>query len=565
MKDIFYTVIGLIFLLWLGVWLWNSGIIWIILIGLIIFAVVHFRKQHKTNKPSAIKSKSKEIIPVKVHKTQSIESHVSSESDSNLIRIQNHTFLINPDIFELLYFSDGPLQNIDPNAEEPSAISFNLPIDINDNFEELGYYPSYQQCSASQRYNYLCWLCTDLSSVPDIGFAFILLDCLERHIVNNEQIDKCVDLILKLQSILKNKSFSYYSTTSIAYAAFQFKRTDLISKINLENCSPQLQVLFKNQLSTNDLINFAKLVHFTNNRYIKRYPDLFKKALSADLSKKYGEPYFKYKFKDISKLSKSPLMFSNMSLNEPMLLNGKIFALPDPFSSVDFCADIYKELQKAHNLVKDFLKIKRAADPTFSKEEKNKYQSKSKKRINPDTGYPMSTDKQIKSAKDNIDMTKDSIDYHRRQLNDPEYLKFLPKKTSAQKIRDKVYYDFLLKKAKAMYLYKCGKWDDAEKEWLESLFSGLDAANRLRIMYQKENRFKDAVKVMEIAWNSPLVQLMEGDYPELTTAFQKQLKTAKNKADKKTDIDRSKLKDKDFDLLQQNSDELSNKYLNNNN
>lgn len=116
-----------------------------------------------------------------------------------------------------------------------------------------------------------------------------------------------------------------------------------------------------------------------------------------------------------------------------------------------------------------------------------------------------------------------------------------------------------------MYLYKCGKWDDAEKEWLESLFSGLDAANRLRIMYQKENRFKDAVKVMEIAWNSPLVQLMEGDYPELTTAFQKQLKTAKNKADKKTDIDRSKLKDKDFDLLQQNSDELSNKYLNNNN
>lgn len=180
------------------------AIVIIILIGLIIYAGYQSKNKNKKDIQSTQTSNTSEDETTSSSETLSTQNSVPS--DNNLIKIQGHNFLINPSIFKLLYFTDGPLQNIDPDSEEPSAISCNLPINISDDFEKLGYYPSYKGCTPTQRYNYICWLGTDLSSIPDIGFAFILLDCLERHIVNNENVDQCIDLIVKLQSSIKNKS-----------------------------------------------------------------------------------------------------------------------------------------------------------------------------------------------------------------------------------------------------------------------------------------------------------------------------------------------------------------------
>lgn len=532
-------------------------IVIIILIGLIIYAGYQSKNKNKKDIQSPQTTNTSEDKTTSSSETLSTQSNVSS--DNNLIKIQGHNFLINPSIFKLLYFTDGPLQNIDSDSEEPSAISCDLPINISDDFEKLGYYPSYEGCTPSQRYNYICWLGTDLAFIPDVGFAFILLDCLERHIVNNENVDQCIDLIVKLQSSIKNKSFSYYSTTSIAYAAFQFNRLDLVSKIDLSKCSPQFQVLLQNKLSADDLINFAKLVGFTNTRYIKRYPDIFKKALSENLTSRYGEPYFKYKFSDINNLSKTPLMFSNTSLNEPLILKGETLGIPDPFSSIDFDTDIYKILQMAHEQTKALLKLKRAADPVFAEKDKEIQKSRSNRKINLETGYPISTEKQIQYAKEEIDSAKDTLHYHEIELKDPMYREFHPLSTELDKIIDKNSYESRIPLTEAMYFYKCGEWDKAESKWLSCLFTGFEAADRLRIMYQKEKRFKDAVNILQLVLDSSFARAMA---PQSIDEAEDKLKKAQQKAIKNEKTDKSKLTSLELNKLKDESSRLEDKYIN---
>ena len=83
-----------------------------------------------------------------------------------------------------MYFTDGQLKNIDSEVGEPSAISINFPV-AEGQFQKLSYYPSYSGLTSEQRNGFLTWLTTDLSNVPDIGFAFLLLYCLERHILHD--------------------------------------------------------------------------------------------------------------------------------------------------------------------------------------------------------------------------------------------------------------------------------------------------------------------------------------------------------------------------------------------
>ena len=432
-------------------------------------------------------------------------------------------------------------------------------MSISEKTIKLGYYPSYKQCTPGQRYSYLCWLCTDLSVVPDIGFAFILLDCLERHIVNNENVKRCVQLIIKMQKSVNNKSFTYYSTTSIAYAVIVLKRSDLLSEINLENCNPYFQVLLSNKLSPQDLVNFAKLVGFTNNRYIKNYKDYFIKALSEVLKKDYGTPYFTYKFTNLDKIARIPVLFSNIALNEPALLDGQVYSIPNLFSNIDFSAEIYKELQKAHSEVKNFLKIKRASDPNFSEAEKRKNQIKTKKRINPDTGYPMSTDKQIQYAKEEIDNVKSILIYHQTELKDPIYQKYNPLSTKLDKVIDKVQYESRIPFVEGMYFYKCGEWEKAENKWLSCLFTSFEPADRLRIMYQKEKRFKDAVSIIQLVLHSSFTRAIA---PQSIEETEGKLEKAKQRARKNEKIDKSKLTSSKLNQLDNEATKLAKKYLN---
>ena len=450
----------------------------------------------------------------------------------------NKSYNINPKILPLLYFTDGQLKNIDSEVGEPSAISINFPV-AEGQFQKLNYYPSYSELTPEQRDGFLSWLSTDLSNVPDIGFAFLLLYCLERHILHDEYLEESLKIISKLQSQINNGSFDYYSSTSIGYILFIHKRLDLLKYVDLNKCDIKLQILLSHRLSADQLISLATEVDFRNRYYIKEYPELFKKALIESLKREFGSEYFEYELSNIQKLKKEPYMFSNYSLrkdnNRPDLL------MPDPLSDRKLCHDIYAELQKAHDQVKGFLEIKRAVE---SKKDKSKKKIAKPKRINSKTGYPMSTDKQIRNATEQLKLT--------RKFLKNNQISSYSSRSSQEKMEDLVWNNSAEKMDSADLEYKKGEWDKAEKLWLTCVAINYRAANRLRIMYQKEHRFNDAVQIIDFAIDSPVLRKVNND--SYVTDFKKKLETAEQKSMKHENEDQSKLSKEDFEKLNSDSD-----------
>ena len=232
-------------------------------------------------------------------------------------------------------------------------------------------------------------------------------------------------------------------------------------------------------------------------------------------------------------------MFSNYSLrkgnNRPDLL------MPDPLSDRKLCHDIYVELQKAHDQVKGFLEIKRAVEPETNKSKKRIAKPK---RINSKTGYPMSTDKQIKNATEQLKLTRKFL---KNNQTNPYKLR-----NSQEKIEDLVWNNSAEKMDNADLEYKKGEWDKAEKLWLACVAINYRAANRLRIMYQKEHRFNDAVQIIDFAIDSPVLRKVNND--SYVTDFKKKLETAEQKSMKHENEDQSKLSEEDFEKLNSDSD-----------
>lgn len=100
------------------------------------------------------------------------------------------------------------------------------------------------------------------------------------------------------------------------------------------------------------------------------------------------------------------------------------------------------------------------------------------KRINPKTGYPMSTDKQIRYATEQLKLTRKFL--KNNQGN------FYKSKDLQGKIGNWIWNYSAEKMDSADLEYKKGEWDKAEKLWLECVVINYRAADRLRIMYQKE-------------------------------------------------------------------------------
>lgn len=450
----------------------------------------------------------------------------------------NKSYNINPKILPLLYFTDGQLKNIDSEVGEPAAISINFPV-AEGQFQKLNYYPSYSELTPEQRDGFLSWLSTDLSNIPDIGFAFLLLYCLERHILHDEYLEESLKIISKLQSQINNGSFDYYSSTSIGYIFFIHKRLDLLKYVDLNKCDIKLQILLSHRLSADQLIALASKVDFRNQHYIKEYPELFKKALVENLKRNFGSEYFEYELSNIQKLKKEPYMFSNYSLrkgnNRPDLL------MPDPLSDRKLCHDIYAELQKAHDQVKRFLEIKRAVE---SKKDKSKKKIAKPKRINSKTGYPMSTDKQIRNATEQLKLTRKFL-----KINQ---ISSYSSRSSQEKMEDLVWNNSAEKMDSADLEYKKGEWDKAEKLWLTCVAINYRAANRLRIMYQKEHRFNDAVQIIDFAVDSPVLRKINND--SYITDFKNKLETAEQKSMKHENEDQSKLSEEDLKKLNRDSD-----------
>lgn len=500
------------------------GIVWLI--------VRLFKKHDKINSSNAGN------VDQSVDSTDTPKSTAKPVVHEGNLVAGNKSYNINPKILPLLYFTDGQLKNIDSEVGEPSAISINFPV-AEGQFQKLSYYPSYSGLTSEQRNGFLTWLTTNLSNVPDIGFAFLLLYCLERHILHDEYLEESLKIISKLQGQISNGSFDYYSSTSIGYILFIHKRLDLLKYVDLNKCDIKLQILLSHRLSADQLIALASKVDFRNQHYIKEYPELFKKALVENLKRNFGSEYFEYELSNIQKLKKEPYMFSNYSLrkgnNRPDLL------MPDPLSDRKLCHDIYAELQKAHDQVKGFLEIKRAVE---SKKDKSKKKIAKPKRINSKTGYPMSTDKQIRNATEQLKLT--------RKFLKNNQISSYSSRSSQEKMEDLVWNNSAEKMDSADLEYKKGEWDKAEKLWLTCVAINYRAANRLRIMYQKEHRFNDAVQIIDFAVDSLVLRKINND--SYITDFKNKLETAEQRSMKHENEDQSKLSEEDLKKLNRDSD-----------
>lgn len=318
------------------------------------------------------------------------------------IAIPQRTLLAHPDLQDLLWIADGPKKNYVPqsndqsfeydgiritfssfSAQEPSLMSTKLSIQdaVNPlNVERPPYYPSYTELTAEQRGVYWKLLADPYSGKFDIGYVFILYYGLERHLLEGNY-EKAFHVILKLRDIYENNSFQGYSACALVLTCLFRQRPDFAAEFyhsldkNYELCfSDNLYMLCKMgldiPLTAKDLMRIAKTFEFSNQNYIKKYPEIFETKLLEEMQIKYSTN--KLDIKDfvsqaeLRKLRKQTIpVFSNVSLREQSI------DVPLISESFKLKKAAYDLLELAHTDVKTEVAQMRKAG-TFPVEEESK-------------------------------------------------------------------------------------------------------------------------------------------------------------------------------------------------
>lgn len=307
----------------------------------------------------------------------------------------NNSFLqnplsVHPDLQNLLWFADGPHKNyFSKNQEqsfeyngfsimfssfspqEPSLISTRFAIEENVNPQQVeapSYFPSYFGLTDAQRGVYWEFLQNPYSGQFNIGYVFILYYGLERHLLEGNYED-AFRVILKLRDIYENSSFQSYSACALILTCLIRKRPDLASEFyysldkNHEfNFSHNLYLLckmgLKLPLTAQDIMRMSKSFEFSNQNYIKKYPDVFLEKLSSIMQTNLdAETLDINKFvtqTEWRKLNRAAVpIFANLSICDNSV------ELPLMTECFKLKRTIYNLLEQAHNDTKQTLAEKR--------------------------------------------------------------------------------------------------------------------------------------------------------------------------------------------------------------
>lgn len=306
------------------------------------------------------------------------DNQISGNSQGLVPIVEN--IRIPENIQQLLWFADGKLKNYNQKSNqstfyenelfritfsfyevpEPSLISTKLPVDLRTNpkkVEELGYYPSYGGLNPQQRFIYLNWL-KDITKPVDIGYVFIFYYGLERHLISGKYAD-ATDTILNLRQYHKNNSFHSYSANALIMSAILHKDKENLSRVlehinDTSYCSSLVllgKYLMQMDLTIDEIISISSHVGFTNKRYIKEYPDIFKNSLESILMDKFGKNSYPIYELNMQFPSNSIMSFANISLDGDV----RSPVLPDLIQSPEFSSSIKSILTTAHNDVKQSL------------------------------------------------------------------------------------------------------------------------------------------------------------------------------------------------------------------
>lgn len=249
-------------------------------------------------------------------------------------------FSLHPDLDGLIWFSDGPLKNYFPQKhvyehagflfecealKEPSALQMHLPIQPPADPNAIprpSYYPSYGALSPEQRWLYLSTLYNPYDTRNDIGYIFILYYGLERHLLMGEY-SRAFEVVLKLRGVYRNASFQSYSLMALLVCSVLHQRKDLADKLWMSvrtsakidfNLLLIMKVMTGEHLSADELMEYARRFGFTNTRYIKSNPDLFRTNLQQVLIENFSIPYFPIDTLKAGAPRISSIAFANYSL-----------------------------------------------------------------------------------------------------------------------------------------------------------------------------------------------------------------------------------------------------------
>ena len=159
--------------------------------------------------------------------------------------------------------------------------------------------------------------------------------------------------------------------------------------------------------------------------------------------------------------------------------------------------------------------LKRLINNNTNKQENLGTETKGSSRIkiNPDTGYPMSTSKQIENAYQKY--------LEARKPSKPN--KYMNSEEIWQINQLNLILPFYFK---GDYCYKLGDWKEAEWQWQNIAELMPHAAIKLAIMYRKEKRYSDEINVLTKAVNSKEIERL---YPNNKEQLQFRLAKAKKR------------------------------------
>lgn len=316
------------------------------------------------------------------------EEPPSSEVSRSLLDgITNIDEYLHPDIKDLVWIKDGRFRNYTPihtgssiretifgmlnispseeDIEEPSLIYATLPVVFPKDKTQIPrppYFPCYRNLSPEQKGIYLELLQNPYNSEIDIGYVFILYYGLERQLLYGNT-EKAIDVILKLRDVHKHKSFQNYSAKAIILFSLINGKDENIRKF-MKSLDKDFEYLFSDNLyllcsytsdiplNAKDIMRMAKSFEFTNNTYIKKYPEIFSKHLEDVLKEKVKTNTVDLKqYLNIKEIKKMPTIEDFLFINNS--LANKLIPLPDVCQSFKLKRDMNIFLEMAHDRVKE--------------------------------------------------------------------------------------------------------------------------------------------------------------------------------------------------------------------
>ena len=167
------------------------------------------------------------------------------------------------------------------------------------------------------------------------------------------KLEPAINMILRLRQYHKNSSFQAYSKDSLIGACIIHNRLDLLDSLlpNLD-ISNKFKLAYlaakKMYLSASDIIEMSSSVGFTNKRFIKNHPQLFREILYGLIKERYSELGYPLTPVLLKNVPQYPvIVFANISLED------RTANIPDITQNNAFKADLFLLLRDTHERIKN--------------------------------------------------------------------------------------------------------------------------------------------------------------------------------------------------------------------